>query len=243
MRNIIISFYLTLILTIVSCFTAAENYTVKTPSQFLNSYKMSEEKVLFIMDYSASMTDKINGKTKQFLMLETMRKILPQLNPKMHIGLRVYGHRAAITQYDGCRASSLVVPVQTGSAGSIELAMSKTKARGLTPITYSLKKAVESDFLGYLGKKHIILLTDGGENCDESPCLWAMNLIKTRKDILIDVIAFNIDEPDDIDQLRCTALVTSGKFHSANTSAELVESLKNSLNIKKDVDAKIITNN
>ena len=57
----------------------------------------------------------------------------------------------------------------------------------MTPITYSLKQAVKKDFLGYSGKKHIILLTDGGENCDESPCAYVMELIKVRKDIKIDV--------------------------------------------------------
>ena len=33
------------------------------------------------------------------------------------------------------------------------------------------------------GIKHIILLTDGGENCDESPCDYAIELMKQRRDI------------------------------------------------------------
>ena len=86
------------------------------------------------------------------------------------------------------------------------------KPRGMTPITYSLKQAVNKDFLGYSGKKHIILLTDGGENCDESPCTYVLDLIKFRKDITIDVIAFNINDEDDLSQLECTSLVTSGNF-------------------------------
>ena len=109
-------------------------------------------------------------------------------------------------------------------------------------IAFSLKSAVNKDFSGFNGTKHIILLTDGGENCDESPCEWAMDLIQYRNDVKIDVIAFNISDEDDLDQLRCTALVTTGKFHSANTSAELVDSLKDSLNMSKEVEAKIIVN-
>ena len=69
-----------------------------------------------------------------------------------------------------------------------------------------------------------------------------MELIKVRKDIVIDVIAFNIDNPDDIAQLQCTSLVTSGKFYSANTAAELANSLTNSLNVHKEVEAKILPN-
>jgi Ca-activated chloride channel family protein len=175
-------------------------------------------------------------------MLSTMKEILPTINKNTWVGLRVYGQRMGFTQYDACKASTLLVPIAPGSEDFIQEKLTKTHPRGMTPITYSLKKAVESDFIGYTGKKHIILLTDGGENCDESPCTWVMELIKTRKDVKIDVIAFNISERDDLDQLECTALVTAGKFYSANTAADLAHSLQKSLNTSKKVDAKIITN-
>ena len=81
---------------------------------------------------------------------------------------------------------------------NIHYNLTQLKPKGMTPITYSLKQAIKNDFIGFSGKKHIILLTDGGENCDESPCKFVMELIKVRKDIVIDVIAFNIDNPDDI---------------------------------------------
>lgn len=221
----------------------ASPYSVYAPEQF-NKSRLDDagEKVLFILDFSQSMNEDLGGKKKIDLMLATMAEILPTVNPKTQVGMRVYGHRLGFTQYDACRASTLLVPIGADNANIIEQKLSKTHPRGMTPITYSLKKAVESDFIGFSGKKHIILLTDGGENCDESPCEWAMELIKTRKDIKIDVIAFNISDKDDLDQLRCTALVTAGKFHTARTAAELVKSLQKSLNVHKQVGAKIITN-
>ena len=112
----------------------------------------------------------------------------------------------------------------------------------MTPITYSLKQAVKNDFLGFTGKKHIILLTDGGENCDESPCKYVMELVQIRKDVTIDVIAFNIDDEDDLAQLECTSMVTSGKFYNAQTAAELARSLNNSISGLKEVEAKILKN-
>lgn len=219
----------------------AEPYNVYSPNQF-NQTRLdnNDEKVLFILDFSQSMTEEIDGKKKVDLMLNTMAQILPYINKKTQVGLRVYGHRMGFTQYDACKASSLLVPIGADNTNLIQEKLAKTHPRGMTPITYSLKKAVDSDFIGFSGQKHIILLTDGGENCDESPCTWAMEFVKTRKDIKIDVIAFNIDDEDDLDQLRCTALVTAGKFQSAHTSAELVKSLQKSLNIHKQVDAKII---
>ena len=68
------------------------------------------------------------------------------------------------------------------------------------------------------------------------------NLIKVRKDVTIDVIAFNIDDEDDLDQLECTSLVTSGKFYNAKTAAQLARSLNSSVNTYKKVEAKIIAN-
>lgn len=230
-----------LLLILILLFTLpcqAENYTVHNAAD-TNFAAQPDEKILFILDFSNSMTEYLNGQSKLDMMLETMRKIIPQIPANIAIGLRVYGHRMGFSAFDACRATSLVSPISKNSGGNILYSLNDIKPKGMTPITYSLKQAVKNDFLGFTGKKHIILLTDGGENCDESPCTYAMELIKVRKDIKIDVIAFNIKDEDDLAQLECTSLVTSGKFYTANTAAELANSLNNSLNIKKDVEAKI----
>ena len=93
--------------------------------------------------------------------------------------------------------------------------------------------------MGYTGKKHIILLTDGGENCDESPCDYAIELMKTRRDIKIDVIAFNVADSDDLAQLKCTADVTGGNFTEADTKAQLFRSMENMIIPHKNVEAAI----
>lgn len=228
------------ILCIFGC-ARADEYRVYSPENYRLKPE-NEERILFILDFSNSMTEYLEGKEKVELMIDTMAKILPNINPKTQIGLRVYGHKSGFTAMDACRASTLLVPVSAASAGQIAQSLYKTSPKGMTPITYSLKQAVKNDFLGFSGKKRIILLTDGGENCDESPCEYAIELVKTRKDIHIDVIAFNINDDEDLEQLKCAALVTSGKFYTANTAAELAKSLSNSINAQKNVDAKIITN-
>lgn len=226
---------------IVSLPVLAESYGVYSP----DNYKLSQaadERTLFILDFSNSMSEYLDGESKVDMMLDTMRKLLPSLNPKSFVGLRVYGHKMGFTPFDACRASSLLVPITTSNAFAIEDALSRTSPKGMTPITYSLKQAVKYDFIGFPGKKHIILLTDGGENCDESPCKFVMELVKIRKDVYIDVIAFNIEDEDDLAQLQCTSLVTGGKFYTANTAAELARSLTNSTKASKQVEAKIIPN-
>jgi len=221
----------------------ARQYSVYNPGEFgHNQFEKIEEKILFILDFSGSMTENLGKEKKIDVMLRTMSRILPTINKKTWVGLRVYGHKMGFTAMDACIASTLLVPISPASVDKIQTQLFKTHSKGMTPITYSLKRAVEDDFAGFDGQKHIILLTDGGENCDESPCLWAMELIKSRKDVKIDVIAFNISNEDDLDQLSCTALVTTGKFYTANTSSQLADSLNKSLNPRKNVKAKIILN-
>ena len=218
----------------------ADNYNVYRGNA--NPNINENEKVLFILDFSNSMSEYLDGRRKVDLMIDTMRDLLSKLNPNMSVGLRVYGHKMGFTAFEACRASSLISPISINNNFGISEALQNVKPRGMTPITFSLKQAVKNDFLGFTGKKHIILLTDGGENCDESPCKYVMDLIQIRKDITIDVIAFNIDNEDDLSQLECTSMVTSGKFYNAQTAIELANSLNNSINRIKEVDARIIGN-
>ena len=215
-------------------------YEVHTPDDLPEL--VDEERVLFILDFSNSMSEYLEGRRKVDLMIDTMKSILPNLSKDMSVGLRVYGHRMGFTPFEACRASTLINPVSPANRINIRNSLLDIKPRGMTPITYSLKQAVKKDFLGYSGKKHIILLTDGGENCDESPCSYVLDLIKVRQDVTIDVIAFNINDEDDLSQLECTSLVTSGKFYNAKTAAELARSLNSSVNSVKKVEAKIIEN-
>ena len=227
----------------IACFsilpTFPSGYNLYNSQNFETKVE-SNERLLFILDFSNSMNESLENSTKFKLMIDTMRKILPKINSNTWVGLRIYGHRMGVTPMEACRASTLVSPIMPSNNINIEAALNKPKPRGMTPITYSLKQAIKYDFAGFNGKKHIILLTDGGENCDESPCTFVMNLIKIRRDVFIDVIAFNIKDSDDLEQLKCTALVTSGKFYNAETSAQLFEGFNNSIGAVKNVEAKII---
>lgn len=208
----------------------------------INNKSSSEnEMVLFIVDFSNSMSEKIKDVKKIDMVLDTVTQLLPSIPADKRIGLRVYGHKSGIFAMQACKASTLLVPVSKNSASSIRNALFSLNPSGWTPITYSLKQAVANDFGDFSGKKRIILLSDGGENCDESPCDYAMELIKTRDDISIDVIAFNIYDQEANNQLKCAALATYGKFYTANTAAQLLNSLSKSLNVQTDVQGVIIT--
>ena len=214
-------------------------YEVYFPDNY--SYQSSGDKLLFVIDFSNSMTAYLNNQTKTNQVKELMTKILPQISADTKIGLRVYGHTCNFLAYNACRSSELIVPLGLNNSNQVVSALNRLRPRGMTPITYSLKQAVRKDFNGSEGIKHIILLTDGGENCDESPCEYAIALMRQRRDIKIDVIAFDVEDGDDLAQLKCTADVTGGKFSEADTKAELFRSMEDMiLPHKKEVEAVIV---
>lgn len=200
----------------------------------------NEEKILFIVDFSNSMNEYIGNRKKIDIAISSLAAIASKLSPEVKTGLRVYGHKHGFNQILGCRATDLVSPVLPNNTSNIYGILSQLHATGWTPITRSLKEAVNSDFAGISGKKRIILLTDGEENCDESPCEYAINLVQNRDDIKIDVIAFALDNNVAEAQLKCTALVTSGKLYHANDAASLVNSLEKALNVTTEVQGTVI---
>lgn len=198
------------------------------------------EKILFIVDFSNSMNDYIGKNKKIDIAVKTLSDIASRLNPNVKTGLRIYGHKFGFNPMLGCTATDLVSPILPNNTTNIYKTLSGIQACGWTPITRSLKQAVNNDFARISGNKRIILLTDGGENCDESPCEYAINLVQTRNDIKIDVIAFAIDDEEAEKQLKCTALATFGKMYHANDANSLADSLEKALNVTTEVQGTII---
>ncbi|MBQ3641395.1 VWA domain-containing protein [bacterium] len=225
-------------------YSKMENYSYSTPQNYKynNDYTQTSdnEEILFIVDFSNSMNELLDSRTKLDVALQTMKDILQMIPPRASVGLRVYGHKTGFTPKQGCTASQLLAPIQQNNTVAIYSKLSSLNAVGWTPITYSLKQAAYSDFTNSSAKKRIVLISDGGENCDESPCDFIIELQKYRDDIRIDVIALSIGDRDANNQLKCVALVTSGKFYNANTADELKKSLQDSLNLQKNVQAEII---
>jgi len=214
-------------------------YEVYSPEDY--KYEPAGDKLLFVIDFSNSMTAYLNNQTKANQVKELMTTILPQISPETKVGLRVYGHTCNFLAYNACRSSELVVPLGLNNSVQIASELHRLRPRGMTPITYSLKQAVKKDLNGYDGIKHVILLTDGGENCDESPCDYAIALMKQRRDIKIDVIAFDVEGEDDLAQLKCTADVTGGRFSEADTKAKLFSTMEDMIHPhRKEVEAVIL---
>lgn len=210
-------------------------YQVYTPQDY--SYTEKGDNLLFVIDFSNSMGEYLDHKTKVSQVKNVLKQIVPQISSNTKIGMRVYGHTCNIFAYNACRSSELLVPLGENNSYKVLNSINKLRPKGMTPITYSLKQAVKKDLSDLKGVKHIILLTDGGENCDESPCDYAIKLMKERRDIKIDVIAFDVNDSNDLDQLRCVADVTAGRFIQTETAAQLTQSMEELILPHKQVEA------
>jgi hypothetical protein len=229
------------ILIAVPVFSAPDINLYNSESDYKTQPK-KHENILIILDCSYSMDDKIDGERKINIAKKTIVKVMSRLPENVNVGLRVYGHRNSFLGFDGCKATDNILPIRPGNQNAIVSSLKKINAVGWTPICYSLEQAIQNDFAGVNGQKRIILVSDGMETCGGDPCQFAVDLMKKRTDINIDVIGFNIlSEPEAINQLKCVALATYGKLYTPNNSDELSKSLINSLKIKTEVNGKIYT--
>lgn len=248
MKNLLLYLFLSVILT---CYPAYESFAqdgynvYENPGQYRVPVSPERENVLIILDCSLSMEDEVDGRRKIDIAKEVINKVLTQISGNVMVGLRVYGHERSLIKsfmgVDECEVSELLVPIRPNNSGKISRALSELRPTGMTPICYSIEQSVKYDFTGLPGKKRIILVSDGMENCNGSPCEFAVELVKKNVDVSIDVIGFDLSSnPSAMKHLRCAALVTKGKFYTADSTAEFLKSLRESFKVRKDVQGKIL---
>lgn len=220
----------------------------------LNADQNQQENVVFILDASDSMNEKVGGRLKMDVAKEVVLSTIRNMPSNINVGLRVYGHRlgnggfalqgpfgAFTTGGDVCRQTQLLVAPATGNRAQIASKLINVQAVGKTPITYSLKQSILNDFNGLPGKKTIILVSDGRETCSYNPCELALDVVRSGINVKINTVGFGTRDKVADDQLKCIALSTKGKYYNANTAAELAKSLQDSSQVQTSVQAKIYT--
>ncbi len=216
-------------------------------SNTYNASRPEQENVLIILDASYSMIETIDGNrarkgedTKMVMAKRTILDVLKNVPPHVNVGLRVYGHERNRRMKRSCSATQTLVPIGHNNRAAVGNALLNIKPSGMTPISYSLTQAIQQDFYGLPGKKSVILVSDGMETCSADPCSVAVNMVRQNVDVKINVVGFGLHDLAATRQLKCVALSTFGKFYSVNTSAELADSLKNSLQVETSVEGRIL---
>jgi Ca-activated chloride channel family protein len=138
---------------------------------FAQRQKQPEVRLLFLLDASFSMYEKMDNTTRIDVAKRLLTKLVDSLSKidGVELGLRIYGHQNYKTKRD-CKDTKLEIPFSPNNHFDIKQRILNLKPMGTTPIAYSLTQAAY-DFPAKDGVKNIvILITDGIEECGGDPC-------------------------------------------------------------------------
>ncbi len=206
--------------------------------------------ILILIDASQSMKEGLGGmlssdhEEKMTAAKHVLENTLQTIPNDVNVGLRVFGQSFRNDPYIDCQQSALLVPIGRGNRRSIIEAVRQIRPFGLTPLTYALMQA-ERDLQDLDGIKHVILISDGAETCGGDPCAYIQRLTDMGIKMKIDIVGLGLKRDRDAkDQLNCIAGASGGKFYDANSSAELIESIRNTVRQavgESKVSGKVIT--
>lgn len=158
---------------------------------------------LILIDLSSSMLLPTTDGSRIEIAINSAYRLVSQYQNKDKIGLRVIGYAhpihfspqffASLSHELLCKQTVTPIPISTNNIGKIRKRLLTLSPFGDTPLEFSLKEAIYKDFSNTNNLKHIILITDGGENCGGDPCAFMREIMQHRDDIRIDVIAVCLD--------------------------------------------------
>lgn len=202
----------------------------------INLPSIAQEEILIIFDASVSMLDIFDGSPKYISAIKQAKSVLNKLPQNSKIGLRTIGvsiDSALLSLLQNpnelCKSTTLQVPISQNSVSKINSSLDEIFPLGTTPLEYTLSLAVNRDFSeGNYIQKHIILITDGADSCNGNPCRYIRELMSTRNDIKIDIIAIGVNA-DDFKQLNCISSSTSGTLFNVKNNKEMNMAFNKSL--------------
>lgn len=141
-------------------------------------------RVLLLLDGSSSMVDKWDGNKTRFKAAEdvimALMDSIHRVSPDVEFGLRVFGHQHSVTERN-CYDTRTEVVFNKKNEIQMSLRLASIKPYGITPIAYSIQKAVEMDMIEDRTYAYsLILITDGGESCGGNICEVVQQLLEKK---------------------------------------------------------------
>jgi Ca-activated chloride channel homolog len=184
-------------------------------------------KVLFLLDVSGSMNQRISSGGTKFAAAKRALKRVANAGPAgTQVGLRVYGSTIDEPKEENpkaCTDTKLVLPIGPLNRGKLFRAVDSFTAKGETPIAYSLEQSVGD--LGSSGKRVLILISDGEESCAGDPCPAARRLAKAGVDLQFNAIGLAVKSKARR-QLQCIAKAGDGNYYDANNTSDLEDAVR-----------------
>lgn len=197
--------------------------------------------ILFVVDASFSMKKDWEGGTKWRSAVRTLSEIADSIShlDNLYVGLRLFGH-----QYDeaesNCRDSKLEIPLTNNIKGKVQAKLATIKPKGITPIAYSIEKAV-NDFGDDISSRNImILITDGEESCAKDPCKISREL--QERGIILKPFVISLGLPPAVvEMFNCV-----GQNVNVKSDSEFSRTLKNLVNetlVRTSLTINLLDNN
>jgi hypothetical protein len=178
----------------------------------LNNLESSTEagKLIFILDASGSMWEKIQGGTKIEIAKEVLSGIFQKLPANVDAGLYAYGHRSK----GDCNDIEELVPLGPANKQQLVDKIKSLDPKGMTPITASIRVALEK-LKTVEQESTVLLVSDGKETCKGDPCALVKELKKSGIKFVMHVVGFNVTAEEKA-QLECIAAAGGGQYFTAS---------------------------
>ncbi|UCF09727.1 MAG: VWA domain-containing protein [Candidatus Bipolaricaulota bacterium] len=198
-------------------------FELTTSGELRLVFEAPPRNILIVLDTSSSMSDPFEGSTKIDIAKGVLIDLLPIIPNGANVALRAFQRR--------CETTRLIAPMQPLDRGFIQSQIATIDAAGLTPLAYNIQQA-RSDFDHVVGSNLIVLLSDGRDTCGGQPAHAARQLIESGLEVVIHVVGFDLaNDPGAREQLEEIAAVGGGVYRSADTSEELRNALRASLEV------------
>lgn len=186
----------------------------------------AQRSILVLLDASGSMINPLpSGPRKLDAAKSAVEKFATGLPTSTRVALRAYGHQSAESRKD-CRDTELLSDFESLSTAIPRIAtrMERLQARGYSPISFALRRAI-TDFEGeQTTAQMIVLVSDGKETCSGDPCATARALKRNHPNLVLHTIGFSVGGAAR-QQLRCVAKAGGGRYHDAKDATELADQL------------------
>jgi hypothetical protein len=183
----------------------------------------SRRNLLLVLDLSGSMNLPLGPSTRVATARQVLKDVLARVPDDFNVGLRLYGHRFGSRQKETCTDSELVVPVARLDRARIARTVAGSRARGETPLVYSVLQAAKD--LNSVGGGSIVLITDGEESCGGDFASAAAALKAQGIDLRLDIVGFTLTDDKARQPLAAIAGATGGRYYSAKDGAALSRAL------------------
>ena len=194
-----------------------------------------------LLDTSGSMGGKLEEQPK----MDAVKKSLQQLAQRLpqnavDFQLRIYGHEGSPKQKDrekSCNSTQKIYASSRYNQQQFEQALNQVQPTGYNPLALALFKSqpdMKKEAPGQV-ENHVILITDGYDNCDGNPEKMAQALHLSDAAANVHVIGLDV-EVETEQQLRNIADQTGGDYATVQNEQELEQVLSSETNRLKESD-------